>query len=554
MSGALKDEIDVSDSEDSSGDIIAKRDQSEEAFPSSFCATPPTSAVTNGSDDDEYDSMLFECSQEITEALDEMEQPGFVPLLSQCASKSQPAPMRSSTPAPARGKCPVPASTAPQSNIRAVSRKQFFLDLAATQAASTSCGKTERVSLSQTSSLRPSAAGTQSRKEIFLQLAAAARLPVCESAVETEAPSQAAAIPGGRVRTRKEVFEDLARAARIRDSSGSSTLVVPTLTSVRIKAEPPSPTAVASFKCGNKKRKQEFSDSESDSEDQVTFKKPKPPFRVPQQPSYNSDSHSSSSSSPELLTPPSATPLSQFFSNYPKFKYDESGPASTQFEALRRVYKVQRKQPAGARIYQGYTRALGRTFSQLYGDDVDDLANWQGLCRAVRITPLPTTLKSCQRAIEDAHVNIIDLLDHYTTGEPVHRFPTEKHLSEYTLTTGKIFPGGDVGKGPLLKYLLRHIYHPPPLCTSGLGRHTCRAASLLVMGVAGGAVFPPIQGAIADRYSTRASYGVSAPAFAFVAFFAAYVWVSGDRQIMLKKTEPNLKVTVLGEKKTVQDE
>ncbi|KAJ6615097.1 major facilitator superfamily transporter [Mycena sp. CBHHK59/15] len=75
------------------------------------------------------------------------------------------------------------------------------------------------------------------------------------------------------------------------------------------------------------------------------------------------------------------------------------------------------------------------------------------------------------------------------------------------------------------------------LGTSGLGRHTRRAASLLVMGVAGGAVFPPVQGAIADNYSTRVSYGVSAPAFAFVAFFAAYVWVSGDRQIILKKTD-----------------
>jgi len=75
------------------------------------------------------------------------------------------------------------------------------------------------------------------------------------------------------------------------------------------------------------------------------------------------------------------------------------------------------------------------------------------------------------------------------------------------------------------------------LGTSGLGRHTRRAASLLVMGVAGGAVFPPIQGAIADKYSTRVSYGVSAPAFAFVAFFAAYVWLSGDRQILLKKRD-----------------
>lgn len=39
--------------------------------------------------------------------------------------------------------------------------------------------------------------------------------------------------------------------------------------------------------------------------------------------------------------------------------------------------------------------------------------------------------------------------------------------------------------------------------TSGLGRHTRRGAALLVMGVSGGAVLPPIQGALADHFSTR---------------------------------------------------
>ncbi|KAJ7109561.1 hypothetical protein C8R43DRAFT_962564 [Mycena crocata] len=72
---------------------------------------------------------------------------------------------------------------------------------------------------------------------------------------------------------------------------------------------------------------------------------------------------------------------------------------------------------------------------------------------------------------------------------------------------------------------------------SGMGRHARRPASFLVIGVAGGAAFPPIQGAIADKYNTRVSYGVSAPAFAFLAFFAAYIWDAGDRQIILKKID-----------------
>ncbi|GKU06121.1 mfs fhs l-fucose permease [Fusarium langsethiae] len=48
------------------------------------------------------------------------------------------------------------------------------------------------------------------------------------------------------------------------------------------------------------------------------------------------------------------------------------------------------------------------------------------------------------------------------------------------------------------------------LGTANLGRHTRRAAGILVMGVSGGAVFPPIQGAIADAKGTRISYIVPA--------------------------------------------
>ncbi|WWD17715.1 hypothetical protein CI109_102156 [Kwoniella shandongensis] len=68
------------------------------------------------------------------------------------------------------------------------------------------------------------------------------------------------------------------------------------------------------------------------------------------------------------------------------------------------------------------------------------------------------------------------------------------------------------------------------LGTSGLGRHTRRAAALLVMGVSGGAVFPPIQGALADKFSTRTSYYLVVPCFVYIAGWAFYVWNKDGRR------------------------
>ncbi|ORX36965.1 major facilitator superfamily domain-containing protein [Kockovaella imperatae] len=69
------------------------------------------------------------------------------------------------------------------------------------------------------------------------------------------------------------------------------------------------------------------------------------------------------------------------------------------------------------------------------------------------------------------------------------------------------------------------------LGTSGAGRHTRRASALLVMGVAGGAVFPPIQGAIADKFSTRTSYYLVIPCFVYICGWALWVWNKDGRQL-----------------------
>ncbi|KAF4982479.1 hypothetical protein FZEAL_1904 [Fusarium zealandicum] len=61
--------------------------------------------------------------------------------------------------------------------------------------------------------------------------------------------------------------------------------------------------------------------------------------------------------------------------------------------------------------------------------------------------------------------------------------------------------------------------------TKDLGRHTRRAAGILVMGVSGGAIFPPIQGAIADAKGTRISYLVPLVGFIYVLAYVTIHWV-----------------------------
>ncbi|KAI0267020.1 MFS general substrate transporter [Gloeopeniophorella convolvens] len=58
------------------------------------------------------------------------------------------------------------------------------------------------------------------------------------------------------------------------------------------------------------------------------------------------------------------------------------------------------------------------------------------------------------------------------------------------------------------------------LGTRGLGRHTKRGSGLIVMGVGGGAWFPPAQGALADKSFTRHSYLVPFAGYVAMTIYA----------------------------------
>jgi len=84
------------------------------------------------------------------------------------------------------------------------------------------------------------------------------------------------------------------------------------------------------------------------------------------------------------------------------------------------------------------------------------------------------------------------------------------------------------------------------LGTANLGQHTRRGAGILVMGVSGGAVFPPIQGAIADAATTRISYVVPLVGFCVVLAYVSTHWVRHGFHILRVKGEAVIATSVEG--------
>ncbi|APA12864.1 hypothetical protein SS1G_08328 [Sclerotinia sclerotiorum 1980 UF-70] len=97
------------------------------------------------------------------------------------------------------------------------------------------------------------------------------------------------------------------------------------------------------------------------------------------------------------------------------------------------------------------------------------------------------------------------------------------------------------GKGAVVILILLFFFEAPmyptlfTLGTANLGRHTRRGAGILVMGVSGGAVFPPIQGAIADSAGTRISYVVPLVGFVYVLGYVTVHWVRHGRCVLRVK-------------------
>lgn len=65
------------------------------------------------------------------------------------------------------------------------------------------------------------------------------------------------------------------------------------------------------------------------------------------------------------------------------------------------------------------------------------------------------------------------------------------------------------------------------LAIEGLGALKSQGSSLLVMAILGGAILPPLQGAMADRFDIQTSFVVPMLAFAYVVFYGLYGYRAG---------------------------
>jgi FHS family L-fucose permease-like MFS transporter len=65
-----------------------------------------------------------------------------------------------------------------------------------------------------------------------------------------------------------------------------------------------------------------------------------------------------------------------------------------------------------------------------------------------------------------------------------------------------------------------------PLAIAGLGRFTKIGSSLLIMGIAGGALLPLLYGWLADRFSPREAYWILIPCYLFIGYYA----ISGHKR------------------------
>jgi FHS family L-fucose permease-like MFS transporter len=91
---------------------------------------------------------------------------------------------------------------------------------------------------------------------------------------------------------------------------------------------------------------------------------------------------------------------------------------------------------------------------------------------------------------------------------------------------GEVAKWAVLGVGLFCSVMWSNIFS---LAIEGLGPLKSQASSLLVMAILGGALLPPLQGAIADWIGLKASLIVPMVAFAYVVFYGIYGWRAGRK-------------------------
>ncbi|KAF9043181.1 hypothetical protein BJ165DRAFT_1595235 [Panaeolus papilionaceus] len=160
-------------------------------------------------------------------------------------------------------------------------------------------------------------------------------------------------------------------------------------------------------------------------------------------------------------------PIEKFFCRYEKdgnapFTYSPSESAPINFRRLcvargcssdsddiatwRRYRRLKKK----------YNRALVDQFNELYGKE-DNIAGWQEICRITGTADPPNEIEECKAIMQETQVNLIDLTEWVGDASTTHVmiFETVEDLATYTFESDKVFPGGVIHAGDVLKFFLR---------------------------------------------------------------------------------------------------
>jgi FHS family L-fucose permease-like MFS transporter len=97
-------------------------------------------------------------------------------------------------------------------------------------------------------------------------------------------------------------------------------------------------------------------------------------------------------------------------------------------------------------------------------------------------------------------------------------------LATGVITSGETAKWAILGIGLFCSVMWSNIFS---LAIEGLGPLKSQASSLLVMGILGAAVLPPLQGAVADKTSIQTSFVIPMLAFAYIVFYGIYGYRAG---------------------------
>ncbi|KAG2111984.1 uncharacterized protein F5147DRAFT_685225 [Suillus discolor] len=153
------------------------------------------------------------------------------------------------------------------------------------------------------------------------------------------------------------------------------------------------------------------------------------------------------------------TPLAAFFAQFESFSFDENQSSDKNLDRLIKVLRCDVQDPDRREVCNGFKDALIQEFNERFGNDGNNISNWQNLCRVLRVDPVPDSIEACRQRVWDTRVNLVDLVDSARTGKPAKLFPTLGELTAYTLQEPeKFFPKENVYQGG--KELLKEITDP----------------------------------------------------------------------------------------------